>query len=84
MGISILYVEASVVLSLSTCFKASKPTPIQWSKLPAADKRIEVLYKDEDIAIIHKPHELLSVPGKSVHLSVFTQASALFPDATTL
>lgn len=59
-----------------------KTDPNPMEQLPAADKRIEVLYKDDDIAIIHKPHELLSVPGKSVHLSVFTQASALFPDAT--
>lgn len=56
------------------------PNPME--TLPAEDKRVEIIYRDEDIAVIYKPEELLSVPGKSVQMSVFTQISALIPEAT--
>ena len=44
--------------------------------------QIEVVYEDEHLAVINKPHELLSVPGKNVYDSVYTRMEARFPDAT--
>ncbi|MCE2712833.1 MAG: pseudouridine synthase [Cryomorphaceae bacterium] len=44
--------------------------------------KIELIYSDEDLAVIHKPHELLSVPGKGAFDSVYNQVKALFPAAT--
>jgi tRNA pseudouridine32 synthase/23S rRNA pseudouridine746 synthase len=50
--------------------------------LPAApEQEIEVLYRDEHFAVINKPAELLSVPGKFVSDSVFTRSKHLFPHA---
>ncbi|MCB9361109.1 MAG: RluA family pseudouridine synthase [Flavobacteriales bacterium] len=37
------------------------------------DKEIEYIYEDDDIIIINKPNELLSVPGKTVTDSVYTR-----------
>lgn len=56
------------------------PNPMEAD--PDPSKKISVIYRDNDIAIIVKPHELLSVPGKKVHTSVYTQAINLFPGAT--
>ena len=42
---------------------------------------ITVLYEDDIIVIIHKPAGLLSVPGKQVNESVYTQAKSLFPNS---
>lgn len=44
--------------------------------------RIEVIYEDESIAIIHKPTELLSVPGKNLHDSVLKQMQNKYPNST--
>ncbi len=44
--------------------------------------KIEVVYEDEHLAVINKPHELLSVPGKNVYDSVYTRMEARFPSAT--
>lgn len=46
------------------------------SKLP-----IQVLYDDDAIAIINKPAGLLSVPGKEITESVYTQVKNLYPAA---
>ncbi len=42
---------------------------------------IKVLHEDDTIAIINKPSGLLSVPGKEMQESVYTQVKALYPDA---
>lgn len=49
---------------------------------PAEGKPIEILYQDEAMAVINKPAEFLSVPGKSVTDSVYTRMKAMFPQAT--
>lgn len=36
----------------------------------AQDKKIEILYEDQHLKIINKPHGLLSVPGKEINDSV--------------
>lgn len=49
---------------------------------PAEGKSIEILYQDEVMAVINKPAEFLSVPGKNVTDSVFSRMKAMFPQAT--
>lgn len=48
----------------------------------SSSKNIEVVHQDEDIAVIVKPEEFLSVPGKSVKDSVYKRVKKLFPNAT--
>jgi len=48
---------------------------------PAAGKSIKVIYHDEAIAIINKPAEFLSVPGKNITDSVYLRMKERFPAA---
>lgn len=56
------------------------PNPME--QHPDQSLVIEVLYEDGSVAVVNKPAELLSVPGKLVESSVYTQALVLFPRAT--
>lgn len=47
---------------------------------PDSDKQIRIIYEDEAITVIHKPHEFLSVPGKSVEDSVYFRMKQRYPD----
>ncbi|MCT4560753.1 MAG: pseudouridine synthase [Crocinitomicaceae bacterium] len=47
---------------------------------PGVNKTIEILYEDEDIAIVNKPHDLLSVPGKNIEDSVWYRMKQNHPD----
>ncbi|WP_041417973.1 RluA family pseudouridine synthase [Shewanella woodyi] len=49
---------------------------------PAVGKAIDIIYQDEEMAIINKPAEFLSVPGKSIQDSVYLRMKTQFPDAT--
>jgi tRNA pseudouridine32 synthase/23S rRNA pseudouridine746 synthase len=44
-------------------------------------KEIEILYEDEYLAVLNKPFDVLSVPGKVQSLSVQDYLITLFPDA---
>ena len=48
---------------------------------PDASTQISIIYEDEAIAVIHKPHEFLSVPGKSIEDSVYFRMKQRYPDA---
>jgi tRNA pseudouridine32 synthase/23S rRNA pseudouridine746 synthase len=48
----------------------------------AADKILEIVYQDDDIVVVNKPEEFLSVPGKNVTDSVYTRIAQQFPTAT--
>lgn len=48
----------------------------------AENQDIEIIFEDDYLAVIHKPHEFLSVPGKNVKDSVYQRVSALYPNAT--
>ncbi|MCL4105795.1 UNVERIFIED_CONTAM: hypothetical protein GTU68_028672 [Idotea baltica] len=48
---------------------------------PAIGKKIEIIYEDDAIAIINKPAEFLSVPGKNISDSVLSRLKLLYPDA---
>lgn len=46
------------------------------------DKNVEIIYQDDVMAVIDKPSELLSVPGKSISDCVHSRMKLLFPKAT--
>ncbi|WP_350431532.1 RluA family pseudouridine synthase [Shewanella sp. H8] len=49
---------------------------------PGKDTQIDIIYQDDVMAIINKPAELLSVPGKNITDSVFSRMQQQFPNAT--
>ncbi|HJS01587.1 MAG TPA: pseudouridine synthase [Flavobacterium sp.] len=49
---------------------------------PAEGKVIKVVFEDEYLAVINKPAEFLSVPGKNVKDSVYQRVRELYPNAT--
>ena len=49
---------------------------------PAEGKDISVIFEDDFLAVINKPAEFLSVPGKEIHDSVYQRVRLLYPDAT--
>lgn len=48
----------------------------------AEHQNINVVFDDEYLAVIDKPHEFLSVPGKNVSDSVYQRVKDLYPNAT--
>lgn len=48
---------------------------------PAQHKEIEIVYEDNVMAVIFKPAELLSVPGKQISDSVVSRVQQKFPTA---
>ena len=48
---------------------------------PAVGKELPVVYDDPHFVVVHKPAEMLSVPGKSITDSVYTRMRALYPEA---
>ena len=48
----------------------------------AEHQNIEIVFEDEYLAVIHKPHEFLSVPGKIIKDSVYHRVKELYPNAT--
>ena len=49
---------------------------------PAEQKEIEIIYEDEHLAVVHKPAEFLSVPGKMISDSVYLRMKNRYPNAT--
>ncbi|NHN27538.1 RluA family pseudouridine synthase [Flavobacterium jejuense] len=49
---------------------------------PAEGKDITVVFEDDYLAVINKPAEFLSVPGKNVKDSVYQRVKELYPNAT--
>lgn len=48
----------------------------------AEGKELEIVYEDDVMAVINKPAEFLSVPGKAISDSVYQRMKTKFPDAT--
>jgi tRNA pseudouridine32 synthase/23S rRNA pseudouridine746 synthase len=48
----------------------------------AEGKTLEVVFEDDYLALVNKPAEFLSVPGKKVKDSVVARVAMLYPDAT--
>ncbi|WP_198782540.1 RluA family pseudouridine synthase [Shewanella putrefaciens] len=49
---------------------------------PAEGKKVAILYQDDAMAIVNKPAEFLSVPGKEIEDSVYARMRQAFPHAT--
>ncbi len=49
---------------------------------PGIGKSLEIIYEDDAIAIINKPFEFLSVPGKNIKDSVAERMKIIYPEAT--
>lgn len=49
---------------------------------PELQQPIEIIFEDEDMAIINKPEEFLSVPGIYIHDSVYERMKFRYPKAT--
>ncbi|MGI2192333.1 pseudouridine synthase [Shewanella baltica] len=49
---------------------------------PAEGKTLSILYQDDAMAIVNKPAEFLSVPGKEIEDSVYSRMCQTFPHAT--
>lgn len=49
---------------------------------PAIGKEITMVYEDDYLCVINKPAEFLSVPGKTIHDSVYLRMKQQFPKAT--
>lgn len=49
---------------------------------PAKDKHLTIIYQDNDLVVVNKPAEFLSVPGKNIEDSVYLRIKTQFPHAT--
>ncbi len=49
---------------------------------PAQGKELKIVYQDDDIVVVDKPCEFLSVPGKNIKDSVYLRIKKLFPQAS--
>jgi tRNA pseudouridine32 synthase/23S rRNA pseudouridine746 synthase len=49
-------------------------------KNPAEGKDLDIVWEDEHVVIVNKPHEFLSVPGKNIQDSVQTRLKARYPE----
>lgn len=47
-----------------------------------AGDKLEIIYQDEDIVVVNKPEEFLSVPGIEIKDSVYIRIKKQFPNAT--
>lgn len=56
------------------------PNPMKIN--PAEGKELEIIFEDEDIVVINKPSEFLSVPGKSISDSVLKRMECYLTEAT--
>lgn len=49
---------------------------------PAEGKHIEIIYEDDQLLVINKPAEFLSVPGKTIQDSVYQRMKMQYPKAS--
>ncbi len=56
------------------------PNPMQIN--PAEGKNLEIIYEDDEIVVVNKPAEFLSVPGKTITDSVLKRMEVYLPNAT--
>ena len=49
---------------------------------PAVEKKLSVVYEEDEFLIIHKPAEMLSVPGKKIIDSVYSRMKEKYPNAS--
>lgn len=49
---------------------------------PAQGKDLNIVYKDDDLLVVNKPAEFLSVPGVNIDDSVYMRIKTQFPEAS--
>lgn len=49
---------------------------------PAEGKTLDLVYEDDRLLVVNKPHEFLSVPGKTIEDSVWLRIKKRYPNAT--
>jgi tRNA pseudouridine32 synthase/23S rRNA pseudouridine746 synthase len=49
---------------------------------PAAGKDLPIVFEDDHLLVVNKPHEFLSVPGKNIEDSVWLRIKKKYPEAT--
>lgn len=49
---------------------------------PADGRELPLIYEDEYLLVVNKPHDFLSVPGKTIVDSVYERIRAKYPQAT--
>jgi len=49
---------------------------------PAEGKELPVIWEDDHLLVVDKPHEFLSVPGRTIEDSVWLRIKQRYPDAT--
>ncbi|WP_179007694.1 RluA family pseudouridine synthase [Winogradskyella forsetii] len=57
-----------------------EPNPIELAGV--FNDELEIIYEDDFLLVINKPHEFLSVPGKTIKDSVLTRMQNYLPNAT--
>lgn len=57
-----------------------EPNPIE--SAGKFDGDLEIIYEDDFLLVLNKPHEFLSVPGKTIKDSVLTRMQTYLPEAT--
>ncbi|WP_334056044.1 RluA family pseudouridine synthase [Polaribacter sp. P097] len=48
----------------------------------SSEKNLEIIFEDDDLIVVNKPAEFLSVPGKTIKDSVYTRIKNQYPNAT--
>ena len=48
----------------------------------AEKEELSIIFEDDDLIVVNKPPEFLSVPGKEINDSVYTRIKELYPTAT--
>ncbi|CAH8283268.1 tRNA pseudouridine32 synthase/23S rRNA pseudouridine746 synthase [Mariniflexile fucanivorans] len=46
------------------------------------NQALDIVYEDDHLLLVNKPHEFLSVPGKNINESVLSRMKAYLPNAT--
>jgi tRNA pseudouridine32 synthase/23S rRNA pseudouridine746 synthase len=49
---------------------------------PAAGKDLPIIFEDDYLLVVNKPHEFLSVPGRNIEDSVWLRIKQQYPEAT--
>jgi tRNA pseudouridine32 synthase/23S rRNA pseudouridine746 synthase len=57
-----------------------EPNPM--AQVPVFKGELEIIYEDNDLLLVNKPHEFLSIPGKTIKDSVLTRMQSYLPNAT--
>ena len=58
------------------------PNPLEDN--PTKLAQLDIVYDDEDIIAINKPHDFLSVPGRNIGDSIYTRIQAHYPELKEL